>query len=853
MSLATEQLKQSQLDANQVIQANLVSDDDQGQVINEKLIRCNNFKAGRYGHIPVCYTENSPKEELVLEHVIQYQKQFKFAYDVDRDLLLYPKNECDVYKFICTTIRPQKMGYLELYDYQKAVKFISTFIQYEELDPPNQYPEVMPSPTNVMKWQKGDCFDMSILLASILIGAGYDAYVVFGTADRLLTTKNESYMEYEPMETEGLDGLDEELKQVKVVKKESEFGLNKKAPIISQYDKKKVEEKQAREEEEKRKAITIDDEEPDKLFKDPYDGIRKHAWVLIRKGKRGVEKNLFLEPSTGRIYDTDSHYYQTIDCTFNNRNFWINLKPQIEAKEVSFENLDGSPQWEYVMLDTLTFGTYIAENDEEGGEEGAQQHVQMTDEEKELQEIQQVLDMPAPWPPKIILEYEAYHRGSLLGENCQYYKRCKVEVYAEYSQVDGLVKRITIFEDFRRLKIKEIRYLFKHRVDRLKVRRRFPFIYTTVEYFDPNVPHNWKKITEVDRESREIIFYKNRNEDGLVKRIELVGAKTMEFYEDRDDRVVYRSIRFEKGEENRSNFPFKDNHVGNVIITKLTQRFDKNPSIRPSEQPAKMVVNIKKNYVKVYYHMEEGQIAPLIAEYPRDQIQVHAKLNEGEKKIHDAKKQLEYKRVHDLEKEGVNEMRSQEEIAEREQDKRSDIEEKINRYRKSNALEEANRDILEKSIQDKAREKYKYASKKKDEEADQDAYTKDYLYPYLAKRDLLGTSKFNYQQAIDIKNEVMNKLKERILARAEIIQKRLEEERENLAREEREATKRMQAKPEQAQQDKDFDEKIEKLQFRILILDQRASKFEIQALQDYQNMDKKINDDNRFDVLRNKK
>jgi len=852
MSLATEQTKIVQYDLmNQAVNP----EEGYGQVINEKLIRCNNFKDGRYGNIPICYTENSPKEELVLEHVIQYQKQFKFAYDCDRDLLLYPKNECDVYKFICTTIRPQKMGYLELYDYNKAVKFVSNFIQYEQLDPPDQYPTVMPSPTNVMKWQKGDAFDMSILLTSILIGAGYDAFVVFGTADRLITTKNESYMDYEGMETEGLEGLDEDEKQVKVVKKESEFQLNKKAFIISQYDKKKAEEKKAREEEEKRKAITIDDEEPEKLFKDPYNGQRKHAWVLIRKGKRGVEKNLFLEPSTGRIYDVDSHYYQTVDCTFNNRNFWINLKPQIEAKEVNFDNLDNSPHWEYVMLDTLTFGTLMTENDEEGADEVGQQQVKMTDEEKDLQEIQQVLDMPAPWPPKIILEYEAYHRGSLLGENCQYYSRCKVEVFAEYSQVDGLVKRITIFEDFRRLKIKEIRYMFKHRVDKLRVRRRFPFRYTTVEYFDPNVPHNWKRITEVDRISREIIFYKNRNEDGLVKRIELVGEKTMEFYEDRDDRVTYRSIRFKKGEETRNNFPFKDNHIGNVVITKLTQKFDKNPSIRPSEQPAKMVVNIEKNYVKVYYHMEEGQIAPLIAEYPRDQIQVHAKLNEGEKKIQDAKKQLEYKRVHDLEKEGVNEMRGQEETAEREQDKRSDIEEKINRYRKSNALEEANRDILEKSLQDKAREKYKHASKKKDEEADQDAYTKDYLYPYLAKRDLLGAQKFNYQQSIDIKNEVMNKLKERILARAEIIQRRLEEERENLAREEREAMKRMQAKPEQekVQQEKDFDDKIEKLQFRILILDQRASKFEIQALQDYQNMDKKINEDTRFEILRNKK
>lgn len=30
-----------------------------------------------------------------------------------------------------------------------------------------------------------------------------------------------------------------------------------------------------------------------------------------------------------------------------------------------------------------------------------------------------------------------------------------------------------------------------------------------------------------------------------MQRIELIGEKTTEFYENRDDRVVYRSIRFE--------------------------------------------------------------------------------------------------------------------------------------------------------------------------------------------------------------------------------------------------------------------------------------------------------------------
>ena len=49
-------------------------------VINEKVKRCRDFKdmvnksdKGTY----LTYRENTPKEELVLEHVIQYKKQFQ--------------------------------------------------------------------------------------------------------------------------------------------------------------------------------------------------------------------------------------------------------------------------------------------------------------------------------------------------------------------------------------------------------------------------------------------------------------------------------------------------------------------------------------------------------------------------------------------------------------------------------------------------------------------------------------------------------------------------------------------------------------------------------------------------------
>lgn len=34
----------------------------------------------------------------------------------------------------------------------------------------------------VLEWTVGDCFDFAMVLCSLLLGAGYDAYVVYGTA-----------------------------------------------------------------------------------------------------------------------------------------------------------------------------------------------------------------------------------------------------------------------------------------------------------------------------------------------------------------------------------------------------------------------------------------------------------------------------------------------------------------------------------------------------------------------------------------------------------------------------------------------------------------------------------------------
>ena len=122
----------------------------QQQVINEKQVRCRDFRNQPREDILPCYLENTPKEELVLEHVFQFENQFHQIHD-DREIFITPQNECEIYKFICTTIRPTKLGFLDLYDYRECARSIANYITFEELDPPHKFPSIIPSPTNVIQ------------------------------------------------------------------------------------------------------------------------------------------------------------------------------------------------------------------------------------------------------------------------------------------------------------------------------------------------------------------------------------------------------------------------------------------------------------------------------------------------------------------------------------------------------------------------------------------------------------------------------------------------------------------------------------------------------------------------------
>lgn len=90
--------------------------------------------------------------------------------------------------------------------------------------------------------------------------------------------------------------------------------------------------------------------------------------------------------------------------------------------------------------------------------------------------------MPPSWSPKLFVNKDKFADGCPNGEKTVFYKKCKVDFYSECKQVDGLVRRITLYHDYKRLICHEIRCEYKNRKDKLYMRRRFPYEFKLIEY-----------------------------------------------------------------------------------------------------------------------------------------------------------------------------------------------------------------------------------------------------------------------------------------------------------------------------------------------------------------------------------
>uniref|UniRef100_A0A1B6DIF5 Dynein regulatory complex subunit 7 n=1 Tax=Clastoptera arizonana TaxID=38151 RepID=A0A1B6DIF5_9HEMI len=483
---------------------------------------------------PHSYRINNSKEKMLLLYAENFRRQYQMSFPKKKPLLLAAYNECDTQKMVCTTICPTKLRYPEFYTWQGCGKFISEHIIYKPLEKPTSLPSKLISGEMVLLGQFGHCFEMSTVLVSYLLAAGYDAYVVSGYATREYCNNDQSYTEYPEFASEKQKNNIEEETYVTETKKVSKYTIKEPFDFRSKFLLMMEKRESDKREMEIQDQLKLEQLRIEELERPPFDtlyGWRIHSWVLIIPGKRNVEEIIFLEPSTGIGSSPTNPQYLGIESIWNNTNYWINLQNCTNGcKDLSFDIqnvscwkhlLPGEP-WYWREIKT---GSYV--------------------EPKDVILQEKHLDMPFSWVNPLLIPHEKYENRYPTGQKIIKYKKVQVELFAPYLLKDGLVSRITVYEDYEYQNPLVVYENFNNRQDNLEKLTKYVVKNQRTEEYKPGREDALKKhSTIVNNGKKSMEFYHTIRYDGLSKVI-MDNASMSEKFKEREDRLYLREVIFE--------------------------------------------------------------------------------------------------------------------------------------------------------------------------------------------------------------------------------------------------------------------------------------------------------------------
>merc|ERR1712135_193059 len=158
-------------------------------------------------------------------------------------------------------------------------------------------------------------------------------------------------------------------------------------------------------------------------------------------------------------------------------------------------------------------------------------------------------------------------------------------------------------------------------------------------------------------------------------------------------------------------------------------------------------------------------------------------------------------------------------------------------------------DVLEPSVYDTARESAKADALRggaEEEKPEEQTSKVDILAPYLVDLVKSGTMQLDSVQATLVAKKCTQDFRKRLADRAEIIQRRLEEEQDLL----RKRRAQMQRRGDNIEKDeKDFERYQSQAMFRTQILEQRLARHEMQAFDKFQELERTLQEDPRLAAM----
>ncbi|KAK0082261.1 hypothetical protein PV325_010761 [Microctonus aethiopoides] len=636
----------------------------------------------------------------------------------------------------------------------------------------HERPDTLYSPTWILNNQRGNCFEFSTLLLSLLRGQNYNAFIVSGYASREQTLYDTSKVDC-PYFTKS-----ETIVPVVDTKTEKKYCLKPPPNFTSKLllnleeEKNKIAQDEEDRKEKDRKKNVIEQE---RLDCDEYWGYRVHSWIVVLPEAVGahhqeITSPFFIEPTSGQHYFLDNddvnRLYHGIESIWNEENYWVNMQMCTGGCNNINWKLNDNKLWEHLLP----------------GEPWTMRDVEETNEDKYVN-IQQDkhLDMPSSYVAQIEIHSLDYERRFPNGRKTMLFKKTRVELYAPYIQMDGLIEKITVYDDYKYESPRDIFEKYSNRGDNLIKSTKHLDSGLVVDLYnrgrtDALKKHCYSSIgDDCVEDERTVEFYDVVRIDGLSK-VELHPSYFTQYFVGRKDLLNYRNVLFttENGD-----VVFKDNQRQ---VWKITEEFGRNKKLPPTKDIAIREFCIGENEIRLKYHYKDDEITRVSRVFIKppdtergDRLVFDPQMTYGYNPDSLALPEKSVDLFYLLENQLKEEEQSLAQVRDTERMIISLLKTRSTEYglpRLSVSMFDRNRNDEAKTGM-LAQEELLRAQSKREIEKEV-----DYLEPYLAR--LGNPKKLTKAQALQIRDECLNDFKQSIINRANNIWRKFEEKRRKL-------------------------------------------------------------------------
>ncbi|XP_054011422.1 dynein regulatory complex subunit 7-like [Hylaeus anthracinus] len=578
---------------------------------------------------------------------------------------------------------------------------------------------------------------------------------------------------------------------------------------LEDEEEKLLQEKLRRQEEEQQRLIKELEQPP----LDKYWGHRVHAWVAILPELGGlrdqeISRPLFIEPSTGVSYKPTAgnadELYLGVESIWNDQNYWVNMQPFSKSCANIVWDLGKVELWEHVLP----------------GEPWTMRGVgEAIDEDSAILQ-EKHLDMPFSYVDKININDQEYEKRYPNGRKTIFYKKSKVELYAPYIQTDGLVQRITLFDDYHYVSSVEIQETYANRSDNLVESKRNLIDESVVDCYERGRPDQCKEHQYLENgpntvdAKRSLIFYHVARFDGLSL-LEMDPTYFTQHFIDRDDLLYYRHVQFSR----EKSVPIP-NDIHYRYIWKIIEEFDRNERIKASKDIAIREFAIGDNEIRLAYHYNTGQysratrmyVKPPLAERG-DRLILNPAMTQGYNPSDEPDKALDL--FYELETQLKEEDQSVTHVRSTEVEVFNFLKTRDDEYMKPKLLvsvfkkhrdEESTTDVLMST----------WAHAQSERDITEDA---DYLKPYLAR--IGNPAEISKDQAQLIQHECLNDYKQLLVQRANKILRKFDAYSQEL---EKMQTLLTQSEDLTHEEEEKILEKMNEINFMLITLETRLNR-----------------------------